>query len=120
MTSQKPASKKSHATPTATPQLMEIGIELSDEERENLTAKAASVGLDLEAYIRVRMLTHGELPEPSAFLPLVRRLSSFAQDYEACMRAFAKFDPDAQKQSEALGKTFARLLQDWDELYGPR
>ncbi len=102
------------------PQFVETEIELSEEEHEALTARASSLGLDLATYIRFRALTAGELPEPAAFFPMFRRLAAFAQDYEACMRAYAQSQPDAMEQSDALAKTFAQLLQDWDELYGPR
>jgi hypothetical protein len=97
----------------------EIEIELSDEESEMLTARAKTLGLDLEAYLRVRVLTAEELPEPAAFFDLFRRLGAFAKDYERCIQAIAA-PSNTTGRIEELGKVFAQLLQDWDQKYGPR
>jgi len=105
---------------TQAPAYIETDVELTDEEAEALTAKAKTIGFDLETYIRVRSLTAGDLPEPAAFFALFRSLSSFAGDYEASLRALAEQRPGAPGPPEALADTFARLLQDWDDLYGPR
>ena len=98
----------------------EIEVDLTTEELKAVAAKARSVGLDVETYARVRMVSADELPEPAAFFALFRRLSAFAKDYETCMQSFADMSPDADKQSNTLAKTFAQLLQDWDDRYGPR
>ena len=99
---------------------IETETEFTDEEVADITARAKSIGLDMNTYIRVRAVTAGELPDPVAFLPLMRRLAAFATDYEANLRAYAAFSPAALGQSKDLAKTFAQLLQDWDDLYGPR
>jgi len=101
------------------PQYVETYLELSEEEHEIVTAKARTLGLDLQTYIRFRALTAGELPDPAAFLPLARRIAAFAQQYEALIRAFAE-QSDALEQAETLGTTFAQLLEDWHTQYGPR
>ena len=98
----------------------ETEVELSDEEFIVITAKAKAVGFDPETYLRVRALTAGTLPEPYAFFDLTRRLSRFARDYKACLLALAQRRPDAQKRSDLLGTAFVRLIEEWDELYGPR
>ncbi len=102
------------------PPTHEIEVELSDEELAAVTAKASAIGFDLETYLRVRALTPDTLPEPSAFFDLTRRLSRFARDYKACLLALAQRRPDAQKRADVLAVAFARLLQEWDDLYGPR
>lgn len=96
----------------------EIPIELSDEEHEMLTSRAQSIGISLEGYLRVRMLTSEVLPEPAAFFDLFRRLAAFAKDYERCIQAIAAppYDRDLIKD---LGEVFAQLIQDWEALYGP-
>jgi len=68
----------------------------------------------------VRALTAGSLPEPSAFFDITRRLSRFARDYKACLMALAQRRPGAQQRADVLGVAFARLIEEWDELYGPR
>lgn len=98
----------------------ELEVEFTDDEKKALTAKAKAVGLDPETYLRVRVLTAHGLPEPAAFFALSRRLASFAQDYEAGLHAMAQRQPGAVEQCDALAKTFAQLLQDWDDFYGPR
>jgi len=102
------------------PPTHETEVELSDEEFIAITAKAKAIGYDLETYLRVRALTAGSLPEPSAFFDITRRLSRFARDYKACLMALAQRRPDAQKRADVLAVAFARLLQEWDDLYGPR
>ena len=102
------------------PPTHETEVELSDEEFIAITAKAKAIGYDLETYLRVRALTAGSLPEPSAFFDITRRLSRFARDYKACLMAVAQRRPDAQKRADVLAVAFARLLQEWDDLYGPR
>ena len=97
----------------------EIEIELSDEQIEKLTARAKTLGLDLETYLRVRLVTAEELPEPAAFFDLFRRMQAFAKDYERCIQAIAA-PSNATCRIEELGKVFAQLLQDWDQKYGPR
>lgn len=97
----------------------EIEIELSDEENEMLTARAKTLGLDLETYLRVRLLTAEELPEPAAFFDLFRRLAAFAKGYESCIQAIAA-PSNATGRIEELSKVFHQLLQDWDQKYGPR
>ena len=102
------------------PPTHEIGAELSEEELAAVTAKAKAIGFDLETYFRERMLTAGTLPEPSAFFDISRRLSRFARDYKACLMALSQRRPDARKRADLLGVAFARLLEEWDKLYGPR
>jgi hypothetical protein len=91
----------------------EIEVELSDEELAAVTAKARTVGFDLQTYLRVRMLTPGTLPEPCAFFALNHRLSRFARDYKACLAALAQRRPDARQRADLLGTAFARILKDW-------
>ncbi len=102
------------------PPTHETEVELSEEEHAAITAKAKAIGYDLETYLRVRALTAGSLPEPSAFFDIARRLSRFARDYKACLMALAQRRPDARKRADVLAVAFARLLQEWDDLYGPR
>jgi len=97
----------------------EIDIELSDEEHEILTSRATAIGVDLEGYLRMRILTAEVLPEPAAFFDIFRRLSAFADDYERCIQAIATPPYDSNRIDE-LAKVFAQILQDWDKLYGPR
>ena len=97
----------------------EIVIDLSDEEFEEYTAKAKSIGLDLETYLRVRCVTPSGLPEPSAIFALSGRLAAFAKEYRACIETLAGHG-NADQRLEVLAKDFAQLLQDWDERYGPR
>jgi len=97
----------------------EIVVDLSEEEVEQFTAQAKSIGLDLETYIRVRCLTPNGLPEPSAFFGLADRLAAFAKEYKACIKTVAEHG-NADDRLEVLAKDFAQLLQDWDERYGPR
>jgi hypothetical protein len=96
----------------------EIDIELTQPEIDALTAKAKSIGYELEAYLRLRLVTGSALPEPSAFFSLFRRLTAFAADYEAYLRSFPGARPP--QQYDRLTQSFAGLLEDWDELYGPR
>jgi hypothetical protein len=105
---------------TTTPEYIETEVELTDEEHEQITANAQAVGLDLEAYVKVRALSGDQLPEPAAFFALFGRLASFAGDYKACLKAFADQDPKALERIDGLGEVFAELLQDWDDRYGPR
>jgi len=102
------------------PPTHEIEVELSDEELAAVTSKATAIGFDLETYLRVRALTPGTLPEPYAFFDLTRRLSRFARDYKACLLALAQRRPDAQQRADLLGVAFVRMIDEWDELYGPR
>lgn len=98
----------------------QIDLELTQEEIEDVTARAETVGFDFETYVRVRVLSGEGLPEPAAFFALFRRLSAFAADYEACLRALADRHPAALDRPDELAPVFAQLLQDWDDLYGPR
>ncbi len=95
-------------------------VEFTEEEAAAITAKAKTVGLDLETYLKVRGLSADELPEPAAFFALFGRLASFAEDYKACLKAFADQDPRALERIDGLGEVFAQLLHDWDDRYGPR
>jgi len=105
---------------TQTPVLdHEIEVELTEEEHELLTARAKSLGLDLETYLRVRILIADVLPEPAGFFDLSRRLAAFAKDYKRCIQAIAAPSVQSDRIDE-LGKVFAQLLQDWQALYGPR
>ncbi len=101
-------------------QFIDMVVDLTEEEAETIRTKAQSVGLDLGTYLKVRGLSSDELPEPVAFFALFRRLASFAKDYEGCLQSFAAQRPDAMKQIPGLAAEFAQLIQDWDDLYGPR
>jgi hypothetical protein len=107
-------------TQAPAPEFVEMDLgEFSDEEIEVLTARAKSIGLDLDAYIRVRVLVPQGLPEPSAFFGLAGRLAVIAKEYEACIKTVAGHG-NADSRLEVLAEDFAHLLQDWDDLYGPR
>jgi len=104
---------------TKAPEFTGIAVELTDEEADAIAAKAKTIGLDLETYLRVRALTGFDLPEPAAFFALFRRLTTFAQQYEACIQAMAAHQ-NAKNRLDVLVKLFPQLLQEWDRLYGPR
>lgn len=95
----------------------QLDIELTQPEIDDLTAKAKSIGYELEAYLRLRLVTGSVLPEPTAFYSLFRRLTTFAADYESFLRGFPGARPP--QQYDKLARSFAKLLQEWDELYGP-
>ncbi len=105
---------------TTSPEYIEIDVELTEEEHEQVTAKAKAVGIDVETYFKVRALSVDQLPEPAAFFALYGRLASFAKHYKACLKAFADQDPKAMERIPELADVFAQLLQDWGALYGPR
>ena len=105
---------------TTAAEYIDLIVNLSDEEAEGLAEKAKVVGLDPQIYLKVRMLGAGELPDPAAFFLLFRRLTAFANEYEACLQSFAALQPDAMKQIPRLGSQFAQLVQEWDALRGPR
>jgi hypothetical protein len=105
---------------TSAPQYIELHVDLTEEERALVEARAKMLGFDVETFFRVRALTSEDLPEPCAFLEIVSRLQNFAADYRAHMHAIAERHPDVDRQSKTLGASFAKLLQDWDALYGPR
>ena len=96
-----------------------IEIDMTDEEKAMLEAKARALGIDMEGYMRVR-LVGGRLPEPVAFVALLRRLQSFGGEFTEHVRAVAERRPDALAETRVLEAVFAQLVEDWDDLYGPR
>ena len=97
-----------------------IDLELSAEELAAVTARAQSAGLDLDSYVRLRVVSAGALPEPAAFFELFRRQAQFAENYTALLKSYAAGGPENLPQIDALTADFAALLEDWDALYGPR
>ena len=107
-------------TKTAAPKpTHKFRIALSDEEIEELTGRAKALGLDLETYLRVRLLSPTGLPEPYAFFGLVRRLSAFAQEYEACLKDLAarRNRHKTGPRLDGLKENFAHIVLEWDKRY---
>jgi hypothetical protein len=97
-----------------------IDLELSPEEQAAVTATAQSVGLDLDTYVRLRVVSAGALPEPAAVFELFRRQAQFAENYTALVKSYAAGGPENLPQIDALSADFAALLEDWDALHGSR
>lgn len=90
-------------------------IELSDEEKALVTARAEALGLDMETFIRIRMLTT-DLPDPGPFFDLARRLGRFAVTYEAAVRAAVTRQPGYMERLRDLETAYGRLRAEMSDL----
>jgi len=95
-------------------------VNLTEEEAKKIIAKAEAAGVTPEIYLKVRGLAADQLPDPAAFFALFARIDTFVKGYRACLQSLSRFETGAANQIPPLGAQFAQILQEWDELYGPR